>query len=296
MRPDILRTLDELGQLANTTQLRNAGHSRRELDHALAAGFLHRVCRGWVATALAPRSAVTAVLRRGKLTGTAALASYGVWDGLDRRLHVHVPRNSHGPVRSSTTPLSQFAPEEYPRRGLEMHWLAERFPVRHGPVWRVSVEDALLRAARDLPREQFIACLDSALNTRVLSRAALPELFAALPLRFQPLCADIEPLAESGLETLARLRLTPLVDDIQPQVWFDGIGAAGGHGRVDLLLDKWLVIELDGDRYHDQFEDRRRTSVLVRQGLRLHRFGYHDVVHEWELAEATVLELLRVRR
>lgn len=296
MRPDIARTLDELGQLARTTQLHDAGHSRREIDRAVTAGYLHRICRGWVATTQATRGAVTAVLHRGKLAGTAALANYGVWDGVDRRLHVQVPCNSHGTVRRSATPLSRFVLEEFPRRDVQLHWQAERFPTWHGPAWRVSVEDALLQAAPDLPQEQFVACVESALHTRALSRAALPDLFAALPQRFQPARALVNPLAESGLETLARLRLASFVRDIQPQVWFDGIGIGGGRGRVDLLLDNWLVIELDGDKYHDQVEDRRRTNLLVRHGLRLHRFGYVDVVHEWDLAEETVRELLRVRR
>ena len=67
----------------------------------------------------------------------------------------------------------------------------------------------------------------------------------------------------------------------------------GGDGRVDLLIDGWLVIELDGDEFHDPVADRERNAALVRLGYRVHRFGYDQVINGWPLVEATVLELLR---
>lgn len=295
MKPDLARALDGLGQLAHVHQLAAAGHSSRVVARAVASGRLHRVCRGWVATPLARRSAIAAVLHRGKLTGTAALASYKVWDGCDKRLHIHRRRNCHGEPRHPLTPLSTFGPDEHPRSGVRLHWLNERFPNWRGPAWRVSVKDALIRAAHDVSEEQFVACLDSALNTRVLSLAELPDVFSSLPRRFRRLRWLVNHLAESGLESLARLRLAGIAERIEVQVRIDGINRYGGEGRVDLLLDGWLVIELDGDKFHDQFVDRKRTTILVRKGYRLHRFGYHDVIHDWENTAATVRELLRTR-
>jgi Uncharacterized protein conserved in bacteria len=295
MPNDILYDLQANGHLARTTRLAELGHGRRAVERATAKGRIHRICADWVGTPTASRSAVIAVLNRAKLTGSTALASYGVWDGLDRQIHLHVPRNSHGPVRTSRTSIASFAPERFPREGVRRHWLEERYPDPTGFPWRVSAVDALIRVAHDVSAEQFIACVESALHVGVLSRAGLGPLFAALPRRYRRLLRLIEPLAESGLETLARLRLARFVEDIRVQVWIDGIGPDGRRGRVDLLLDGWLVIELDGDEFHDPVRDRHRNSALVRRGYRIHRFGYDEVIHGWADVEATVRELLHYR-
>lgn len=293
MPNDILHDLQASGSLLRTSRLAELGHGRRAVERAIAAGRIHRLCGNWVGSLSAKRSAVVAILNRGKLTGSTALYSYGVWDGLDRRIHVHVPRNSHGPTRASRTPIVRFAAEQYPREGLCLHWLDERCPDKAGFPWRVSVVDALIRVAHDVAPEQFIACVESALHVGALSRAGIPVVFAGLPRRYRRLQRLVEPLAESGLETIARLRLAQFVNDIRVQVWIDGIGPGGRRGRVDLLLDGWLVIELDGDEFHDPVRDRHRNGALVRRGYRIHRFGYDDVIHGWADVEATVRELLQ---
>ena len=292
MHPDIIHDLDRLGGLARVSQLATLGYGRRQRDYAIASGSIVRVCHGWLGTLRASRAAVAAVLHGGKLTGPTALASYAVWDELDRRIHVHVPESGHGITHRALTPLREFVPELYPREGVVRHWLTELCPDPWGVPWRVSVVDALICAAHQLSDEQFLACLESALHTRMLSRATLPEVFAALPRRFERL-RPLIAAAESGLETLARLRFSEFVQDVGIQVWIDGIARGGGRGRVDILLDGWLVIELDGDDFHDPAEDRRRNGVLVRAGYRCHRFGYHDVISRWDEVEATVRELLQ---
>lgn len=289
----ILYDLQTHGYLMRTSTLRELGHHQHAVESAVARGDIHRICHNWVGTSSAPQIAVTAILNRGKLTGSTALASYGIWDGLDRGVHVSVPRNSHGPVRTSRTPIARFEVEEYPRHGVRRHWLVERNPDPAGFEWRTSVVDALIRVAHDVPAEQFIACVESALHVGALSPAGVPLVFDALPRRFRRLRRHIEPLAESGLETIARLRLARFVDDIRVQVCIDGIKPNGRRGRVDLLLDGWLVIELDGEAFHEQGRDRLRNSALVRRGYRVHHFGYDEVIHGWAKVEATVRELLR---
>jgi hypothetical protein len=101
-----------------------------------------------------------------------------------------------------------------------------------------------------------------------------------------------DPRAESGLETLTRIRLSEWVRDIQPQFAIPGLAQGGGTGRVDLLLNGWLAIELDGDLWHDPKRDRARDAELVRRGFRSHRFGFDQVVLDWPGTEATIAELL----
>ena len=77
-----------------------------------------------------------------------------------------------------------------------------------------------------------------------------------------------------------------------PQIWIDGVG------RVDLLLDGWLVLEADGFEHHSDRaryrEDRRRANALAVLGYTLLRFSYEDIVHhEAEVAEVIARVLAR---
>ncbi|HEU4807334.1 MAG TPA: hypothetical protein VFT01_03670 [Homoserinimonas sp.] len=293
MPHDLLYDLQNLGHLAHISQLGELGHGRRRIESAIAQGRIVRVYRSWVATPRASTTAVIAVLQRGKLTGPTALASYGVWDAVDRRIHVQLRHNRHGSPMRPITPLAAFTHEKYLRGGVVRHWSEERHPERNGARWRVSVLDALIRVAHDCPAEQFLACIESALHTGRLSRAGIPVLFASLPYDLASLRQKIDPAAESGLETLTRLRLSRFVRNIRSQVPIPGINPGGRVGHVDLLLDEWLVIELDGDEFHDPVADRARNGALVRRGYRSHRFGHLQVIGGWADAEATVRELLR---
>ena len=69
-------------------------------------------------------------------------------------------------------------------------------------------------------------------------------------------------------------------------------------GTVDLLIDGWLIVELDGREFHEdeQFErDRRRDLESARQRYRTLRFSWRQVMFEWPMVEAAVLAALAVR-
>ncbi|HIY65628.1 MAG TPA: endonuclease domain-containing protein [Candidatus Agrococcus pullicola] len=71
-------------------------------------------------------------------------------------------------------------------------------------------------------------------------------------------------------------------------------------GRLDLVIDGWLCIEVDGSEFHDvgkqASRDRRRNTQLVRDGYRWHRFGYADVVHRLDETIEVIRILLRQGR
>ncbi len=94
--------------------------------------------------------------------------------------------------------------------------------------------------------------------------------------------------ADSMLETLARTYFRRAGIHVQPQFYLDGVG------YMDLLLDGWLLVELDG-RHHADWrqvkKDHRRTNSSVVQGYTVLRYYYSDVVHE---AEAMVAEVVAV--
>jgi very-short-patch-repair endonuclease len=293
MHPQLTRDLKADGYLTRISTLVRKGHSRRSIERAVHDGSLTRVARGWVASNRAGSISATAVARGGKLTGSTALASQGVWDGLDARVHIAVRPNAHDVPLHTPEFIARLASPKHTTGPITMHWTRERYPDTAAPPWRVSTIDALLVVSRESSEEQLLACIDSAIHLGAISRSALPVLFSLLPRRRQKLLDLVDGRAESGLETLARLRLARLGHRITPQVAIPGIGRNGGDGRVDLVIDGWLAIELDGDEFHDPVVDRSRNALVVQQGYRIHRFGFVQVIHGWAAVEATVVELLR---
>ena len=78
------------------------------------------------------------------------------------------------------------------------------------------------------------------------------------------------------LETLARTYFRQAGIRVETQVHIDGVG------YVDLLLEGWLIVELDG-RQHGEWKqvrkDQRRNNASVVRGYTVLRYYYDDVVH-----------------
>ena len=96
--------------------------------------------------------------------------------------------------------------------------------------------------------------------------------------------------AESGIETITRQLLRLLGLHVEPQVEIAGLG------RVDLLVEGRLIVELDGREWHDEEdsfeEDRRRDLVGAAQRYRTLRFTWFMVLFEWPLVEEAVFAAL----
>jgi very-short-patch-repair endonuclease len=100
----------------------------------------------------------------------------------------------------------------------------------------------------------------------------------------------VNALADSGVETLLRIAAVAQGWRVEVQVVISGMG------RVDLLIDGWLVVEVDGYRWHSSAaqvaEDHRRDALCVLQGRRYHRFGYDQVMDDVDGCLAVIRELL----
>jgi len=168
--------------------------------------------------------------------------------------------------------------------------MREHFTNRSDQQWRMSVQDSLLQYAKLGSEEDVTAAFDSALNTGLLSRSALDDVFSVMPRRLRRLLSRIDGKAASGLETLLRLAAEAEGWHVEIQVEIAGVG------RVDVLIDGWLVIELDGARWHDnhqsQEEDRRRDAELVRRGYRWHRFRSSQVLTQMPLCIDVIRTIL----
>jgi len=280
--------LERVGYLARTSQLYSFGHTRRDIDAAVRAGWLKRPIRSWVATRNAPRDAVIAIMHHGKLTGATALASFGAWSGLDTSIHVAVPPSSPGRAGRSSVPLAEFVPLVRHRVGVVLHWAAYRAPLAHEPQWRVPIVDALVQFARTESDDFIVAAIDSALHVGALPPSDLPGFFLRLPRRLRRLRAFINAKSESGTESLVRFRAASIADTIDVQVQI-------GPHRVDLLINGWLVIEVNSEEWHanSRVEDSKRVNWLTARGYRVLSFDYTEVMFGWDTCLASLHEMLR---
>lgn len=133
-----------------------------------------------------------------------------------------------------------------------------------------------------LPRRFALVPLDAALGQ---GRISLEDLHLAAKKMNRNddrrrLIAWADEKCGSPLESIGRYDLLDAGYDLETQQYVAGVG------RVDFVIDGWLVVELDGRLFHEdavQFEeDRRRDAELVRRGFVVLRFTWAQVVHHQE--------------
>lgn len=228
--------------------LKSWGLSQRRITEHVRSGELLRPRQG-VYLHPASSSAAVSAARIGGLVGcVSVLAERGVFVLERSVLHVHVAPH--------TTRLRSPG-------SARIHWA----PLSHAPhprATRVELFDALLQATICQSPRAAIATLDSALHRGLISDDDMDELFSLLPRRRRVLRGLIDGRAESGPETFVRLLLRALGLSFECQVWIPGVG------RVDFVVEGWLVIECDSREFHDGWDayasDRRRDLLLAERG------------------------------
>lgn len=289
------------GGVCSTQELRRAGVGARVLASAVASGRLLRVRRGLYAVPDVDAERLLAVHLRGRLAGLSAAASYGLWSGWGDSLHVCVPANCSAVPPAGPPAARSRAPERpavSPARIIEgrrvvVHWSDD--PHDTGSPWRVSVPRMLRQVLRWHDLETGMAVVESALWNRRIAAADLPWLAAGLAPAPSAAVASAQRGAQSGLETIVRIRIEALGFVVERQARVAGVG------RVDLrLVGTRVVVEVDGYAFHStrrEFaEDRRRDAEAAAQGLVALRFTAEHVRDQWDWIERMVLETVASSR
>jgi len=225
------------------------GMSPRSITQAVRIGSLRRLRRDRYAPPGIDEAVAEAVRIGGRLTCVSLLRAIGVFVLQNSGLHVHVRPGSSRIRRpkGDTTKL---------------HW--EVWSGWEAAMHATSLRDAVRHAVRCQTPRAAIATLDSILHHRLMTGAQLAEMFATLPERFHVLLALADPSAESGPETFMRLILRSLGVPFEAQVQIPGVG------RVDFLVDGWLIIECDSREFHQgwdhQVHDRARDLAAAGLG------------------------------
>lgn len=258
-----------------TRELYAAGETTATIRAAIARAERYRVIGGWYATPEAPESAVLAMRIGGRMGCVSALQLHGAWYPPDSGLHVVFP--SHASGRRS-------AGREH-GVSIVRHWHGKTDST--GSAFAVApIELALAEALECQPNHYLIAIIDSILHNRLMTRNRLEAVVRRGPERVHHLLSHIDPRSESGTESITRYRLTMsgLVTEIQVTL--------REKDRLDLDLDGWLGIEIDGRKHHAQkaafTKDRKRVARIMRGGRLVLQFAYATVIYEWEFVLETI--------
>ncbi|MFJ4224522.1 DUF559 domain-containing protein [Microbacterium sp. NPDC089695] len=261
--------ITSLGGLAHGITLQGFGVTRQRLSQAVRRGEIERVRPGVFATSSVHGDVREAALHGGALTCAAALRMHGVWVFEDDpRPHVWIGRRGRALEHDGCRCIGHYFRGDV-------------------PLGSVDVETALVHVHRCCGDESFFASLESALNLGRLSRAAVQRVRQSLPAYARWLVDLARADAQSGLESLLRLRLHLLGFVLASQVAIDGVG------RVDFVVGGRLIIEVDGRENHTgtarRHRDLMRDAAASAAGYETLRFSYAQVVHDWPTVQAAVL-------
>jgi very-short-patch-repair endonuclease len=228
------------------------------------------VRRGVYASAGACVPTLAAAAHGGSLACESAARHLGLWvlDDADR-LHVRLHRGGHS----------------YAHEGCRcvVHWDRGATDAFGLP----SVERVLAQILHCRGVEAMFVALESALRKRMLPAHRRATLRAAVPPAVRPIVDFARNDADSGLESLVRLRLRRHGLSVRTQVRVPGVG------RIDLVIGERLLIEVDGKAGHadpaSRHKDLVRDAHAAMWGYDTLRFDYAMVVHDWDLVERAIL-------
>lgn len=272
---EIVALMRARGGCARSSDLFAAGATKNDVRRSATAGEIVMIRRGLYVLPGLPLAVRDATHHGGALTCQSALRHRRIWV-LDREGPPHVWIGPHG--------------REHAHAGCQcvVHW-SDGTPA----LGVLDIPSALLHYFRCGGPEAFFVALESALRIGQIRPAQRAWIRERLPRSARWLVDFAVSTSDSGLESLVRLRLRGLGIETAAQVRIPGVG------RVDLLIDGVIIIELDGEENHadpaKRHRDLRRDAAATAQGFTPLRFDYALVVHDWPAVEAAILGALRTR-
>lgn len=264
--------IERLGGVAHGRTLQDYGCSRTALAAATKAGRIRRLRQGVFASPTADADVVTAAEHGGSLTCAAALRAHGVWvlPNPDGQVHVWMGRSGRRHRHDGCS-------------------CATHYSLGRAELGLAPVVACLIHAYRCLDEEAFFAAYESAWNKRLIGAHDRARIRRELPSAARWLLDLAQPDAQSGLESLLRLRLHLLGIRLESQV------ATPGVGRVDFVVGERVILESDGEENLTQAKrhaDLKRDAAASAVGYETLRFDYAMIVHDWPTVVAAILPAL----
>ena len=273
-----VRVIDRFGGLARTRDMTAAGIPARELAAAVARGALIKPRSGIYALPDIPHPVIESLSHCGALACVSAARDYGLWtldDGADEPVHTWIDP-SHRPVRLAIDP-------DCDRVGCCV--IHRDRAIEPAGLRRVSLLHCLRQILACRGEEAFFAALESAMRQRLIDSDGIATLRARIPSRDRWLVDFARCDADSGLESILRLRVHRRGLILASQVPIPGVG------EVDFVIGDCLILEADGATHDGQsrHRDRVRDAVAMTLGFVTLRFDSAMILHDWELVEAAIL-------
>lgn len=271
---ELIDLVESGGGIVRRRTLLAAGATKRDIAAAVHFEALTRLREGVYSIAAADAGVVAAARHGGEVACVSALRAHGIWvlEAPGRR---HVWLGGKG--RRHRHPDC---------RCIDHH------DAGTSAFGIVSVRRALVQAAFCCDDETFFAAYESAWRQCLLTKADRAWIRRTIPARCRWLVDLGRSDADSGLESLLRLRLHRLGIALECQVVVNGVG------RVDFIADGRLIIEVDGRENHEgqslRHKDLVRDAAAAAQGYETLRFDYAMVIHEWHTVERAILARLGV--
>jgi very-short-patch-repair endonuclease len=180
-----------------------------------------------------------------------------------------------------------------PRDGVEVHWwpLIDR---ADGTEYCVGAKDALAQIIRCQEPNFALAALDTALHEGKIESGDVPEVFANVPGKFQYLRTHIDARIDAGQETVLRRLVLDAGMTCEIQVSISGVG------RVDMVVEKCVVVEADSRAHHktwaEHIRDRTRDRLLAERQYVSLRVLYQDIMFDPEGVIRAIRELVEICR
>lgn len=255
------------GGAVTTGLLLGLGVPRSAIARALADGTVRRVGHGALAVPDAAPALVLAARTRTVATCVTALAAAN--------------------VSLVSEPLRPHLLTTHRRHEGGAVWHRDRLDVP--PTDLVA---AALRAAGCLPEREALAAVDNLLFRRLFDRDELIRHCPRGAVRVRWVVDHSDPAAESVLESLLRHELLRAgIDGLELQARIPGVG------RVDLLVDGWLVLEADGHAFHSDraaiSRDNDRSAMAMTEGYLTLRFGYDQIRYASDAVLSVIQRTLR---
>lgn len=270
-RIDLLAAVAARDGVARASSLSRAGHSRHRIAQAIEAGDLVRVRRDWVAAPGADAELIAAARAGVVLSCITWARRAGLWVLAEDRCHVAADPGAAG----GKPPAAK------------VHWSKPLAP-RHPDALVDAAPNALVLLARCQPFEAALAAWDSAVRKGI----AVPDELARLPLppAARDVLASVSSFADSGLETIFRVRLRWMRVRILTQIWIAG-------RPVDFLIGERLVVQLDGGHHVDaqRTGDIAHDAQLKLLGYHVLRFTYAQIIGDWPAVQDTIMRAVAQR-
>src|SRR5690606_4540664 len=268
------RRIHQLGGLAATHELRDAGFGRETLRLATRTGEIRRIRQGWYILPDTPAGIADCARVGGRASCLTVASASGLW-------LVEPPSRVHVTVRPNACQLRH--PRDYRVRdaqpGAVVHWTGSDVPcVRLA----VGIPEAVREMAGCVGAEAAFIAWESALAAGVATRADVRRVCEGLPAALVVALSRARGLSGSITEAAFVFRADVFGVRVRQQVQI-------GADRVDVLLGDRLVVELDSREFHERERDYARDARLGVRGYRVLRFSYHQVMREWPAVEAAVL-------